>query len=277
VSRRERFGGALAVAPAGAAIALLFAGAVLGAVEASVLPIPGEGLSQATLDAWRNVFRDPALGDAIRFSVQTTLMATLISAALAVPAALALRDHGPAVRSIFSAPVPVPYLVISAVATLWLAGGGLLERALGFLPFDVVRDQAGLGIALVYVYHEVPFLTLLILASLGTELSQREEAAAVLGASWRQRLAWVVWPVIRLPMLVGTLGVGAFVFGSFEVPLTVGPTYPETLSTLADDKLSGSAFDGRAQAAALLVLVTAITVAITFALVWLGMRRTRRA
>ena len=53
-------------------------------------------------------------------------------------------------------------------------------------------------------------------------LAEREEAAAVLGASAWQRLRWVLWPTIRTPLVVGSIVVGAFALGAFEVPLTVG-------------------------------------------------------
>ncbi|MGI8805871.1 MAG: ABC transporter permease subunit [Thermoleophilaceae bacterium] len=130
------------------------------------------------------------------------------------------------IRALATMPVPVPHLLAAAVAVLWLAPGGLAERIVGGLPVELIRDRQGLGIVLVYVYKETPFLMLLLLAAMGRSLSEREEAAAMLGAGPWQRLRWVIWPTIRGPLMVGTIVVLAFVVGAFEVPLAVGPNQP---------------------------------------------------
>jgi putative spermidine/putrescine transport system permease protein len=198
------------------------------------------------------------------FTVRTAVVSTLLAAGLALAIALSLRHHGTAVRSLVSLPVPVPHLLVAVVAVIWLAPGGLADRILGGLPVQLVRDPAGLGIVLVYVYKETPFLVLLLLAAMGRGLAEREEAAAVLGASAGQRLRWVVWPAVRTPLVVGCILVGAFVLGAFEVPLAVGPNYPPTMAEYAlqatqDDLLIG---EGRAAAALLLSAVAAMVLAV---------------
>lgn len=260
--RRRRL---VALAPSVAAIALLFGGALAGAVRASLMPVPGTGLGAATLEAWRSVLSDPVFGDAALFTIRTTALATAISAGVAVVAALALRPHGAMPRALFSLPVPVPHLLVAGAAVLWLAPGGLADRLLGALPADLVRDPVGLGIVLVYVYKESPFLALLMLAVMGRRLGQREEAAAVLGAGPAQRLRWVVWPAIRVPLVVGSLIVTAFVAGAFEVPLAVGPNYPPTLATYAFEATQTAELDGQARAAAALLVAFAASGAMALA------------
>lgn len=153
---------------------------------------------------------------------------------------------------------------MATLAVLWLAPGGLADRALGALPVDLVRDPWGLGVVAVYVYKETPFLVLLLLSAMGRGLTEREEAAAVHGASASQRLRWVVWPTVRAPLVVGSIVIAAFVLGAFEVPLVVGPNYPPTLATYAyeatrNDVLSG---EGVAAAALLMAAVAAIALAV---------------
>lgn len=262
--RREGRHSLLALLPALVVLGTLFGGALLGVLRTSVTPLAADGLGAANLENWRALLHDPAFGDSALFTLRLAATATLAAAACALGAALVLRHRGTAVRALASLPVPVPHLLVAVVAVLWLAPGGLADRLLGGLPVDVVRDKAGLGVVLVYVYKEVPFLVVLLLAAMGRGLADREEAAAVLGASQWQRLRWVVWPTVRGPLVVGAILVGAFVLGAFEVPLTVGPNYPPTLAEYAlqatqDDLLAG---EGLAAAALLVTALASILLAV---------------
>lgn len=242
----------LGLAPALLIITVLFGGALAGAVKTSITPLGSDG--GATLSAWRSILRDPAFAEALAFTLRIAVVATLLSAGMATAIALLLRSRGLLPRTLVALPVPVPHLLVAVVAVLWLAPGGIAERLLGALPFDLVHDRAGLGIVAVYVYKETPFLALLLLAVLGRAARDREEVAAVLGANPWQRLRWVLWPTIRGPLVVGSIIVAAFVIGAFEVPLAVGPNEPLTLAEYArqaseNDLLAGESI----QAAALLV------------------------
>jgi len=137
-----------------------------------------------------------------------------------------------------------------------LAPGGLVERVLGALPLTLVRDRSGLGIVLVYLYKEAPFLALLALAAMGQGHRERDEACAALGASPWQRLRWVTWPTIRGPLVVGSIVVFAYVLGAFEVPLALGPSYPSTLAEYAYDATRGDLISGQGTAAATLLLTS---------------------
>jgi putative spermidine/putrescine transport system permease protein len=257
------------LAPAVATVVLLFGGGLAGAIRQSLHPtIDGSGPPDPS--AWAAVLHDPAFADALWFSLRTAVLATGLSAAAAVAVAMVLRRHGALRRFLVALPVGVPHLLIATVAVAWLAPGGLAERALGALPLELVRDRAGLGIVLVYLYKETPFLVLLLLASMGPGLAQREEAAAVLGATGWQRLRWVVWPTIRAPLCSGTLIVAAFVLGAFEVPLAVGPSYPPTLATYAADQPQLDLVAGQARAAAALLVAAAASIALAVAAVRLA-------
>lgn len=252
---------AAALAPALLVIVGLFGAALAGAIRTTLVPLGG-GI---TLDSWRALFGDPAFIDAALFSLRTAVMATAASAALAVAVAAVLRSRGTTLRAIASLPVPVPHLLVAVVAVLWLAPGGLADRALGALPLTVVRDELGVGIVLVYVYKETPFLVLLLLTAMGAGLREREEAAAVFGASARQRLALVVWPAVRGPLVVGSIVVAAFTLGAFEVPLLVGPNYPPTLATYAYETSRGDLIAGEGVADAALLVAAAAAIALAVA------------
>ena len=266
---RRRLPAVVMLVPAVAAVTLLFGGGLAGAVRRSLHPTV-DGSGPLELSAWRSLLRDPAFADALRFSLQTTLLATALSAAAAVAVATALRRRGALPRLLVALPVPVPHLLVAVLAVLWLGPGGLAERAIGALPLPLVRDRAGLGVVLVYLYKETPFLVLLLLARMGRGLTQREEAAAVLGAGRWQRLRWVVWPTIRAPLAGGALIVAAFVLGAFEVPLAVGPSHPPTLATFAYDQPRLDLVAGQARAAAALLVAAAASITLTVATVRLA-------
>jgi len=265
--KAERLKTAAMAAPAVLTTVVLFGGALAGAIRSSVEPNPS-GAPGASLDAWRAVFGDPSFLDAAVFTAQTSVLATLLAAVVALLAARALRDRGIALRGLFSLPVPVPHLIVAVLALLWLAPGGLADRLLGPLPVELTGDGAGIGIVLVYVYKEAPFLTLLLLVAWGPRVRGREEAAAVLGATAWQRWRWVVWPALRPPLAVGSLIVAAFVVGSFEVPLTVGPTYPPTLSVSALEATRSADLSGQAQASATLLVAAVVAIALALAAAW---------
>jgi len=260
-ARGWRASGALALAPALALLALLFAGALLGALKVSVVPLGG-ALGDASLERWDDLFSDPAFRDGLWFTLRIALLSTMLAAVGGVALALALRRQGAAGRAVAALPVPVPHLLVAVVAVVWLAPGGVSDRLLGGLPLDLIRDENGFGITLVYVYKEAPFIALLVLAALGRAVSEREEAAAVMGAGRWRRLAWVVWPAIRGPLVIGSVIVAAFAIGAFEVPLAVGPNYPPTLSSYAFEATQGDVIAGEGKAAAALLVSGLLAIAL---------------
>jgi putative spermidine/putrescine transport system permease protein len=239
-------------------LALLFAGALAGAVRVSLIPLGGE----PTFESWHELVNDPVFREGLVFTLWIAAASTALAAAAGVALALALRRRGAGLRVLAALPVPVPHLLVAVVAVVWLAPGGLADRLLGGLPVDLVRDRAGLGVIGVYVYKEAPFLALLVLAALGRDLERREEAAIVAGATRRQRLAWVVWPAIRGPLVIGCVIVAAFAIGAFEVPLAVGPNSPPTLATYAFEATQGDVIAGEGRAAAALLVAGLLATAL---------------
>lgn len=247
------------LAPAVAVTVLLFGGALAGAVEQSFTPPLGGGLDSWSFESWRDLFSDPIFADALIFSVRTAAVATILSASLALLISLLIRKGPEVTRNAVAFPVPVPHMIVAVVAVLWLAPGGLVDRVLGTLPIDLVRDQGGLGIILVYLLKETPFLVLLLLAVMRRSLEDQEEMASVFGMGWWDRLRWVVWPAVRVPLAIGSMIVAAFVFSAFEVPLAVGPNYPPAIGTYALEATQSDAIGGAGPAAASLLFGAAVS------------------
>ncbi len=242
--------------PALLTLAVLFTAALAGAVRSSLQAQPLAG-GAPSLAAWPRVLGDEAFVAAVWFTAKITLATTLLSIPLALLLAVAVRGRGWA-RTVMALPVLVPHLLVAAVTVMWLGPGGLVDRAVGAVPFDVVRDPSGLGIVVVYLVKEVPFLALVILASWDDAVAQREEAAAVQGAGLLLRLRYVVLPAVRGPLVIGALLVAAFVVGSFEVPLVVGPTSPDMVATYALRVTRVADLAGRSHAAVALLVATGV-------------------
>lgn len=260
---RPRARGAL---PAVAVLAALFGGALAGAAWRSLQPASLVRDRAPQLDAWRALLHDGAFWESLRFTIQYTVLATAVSAAIALLLASALRRTGRGATLLAAAPIPAPHLVVATVAVIWLAPGGLADRMLGLVALDVIGDPAGIGIVLVYVYKEVPFLTLLVLAAWTPGVSEREEAAAVLGAGALARLRHVVWPSVRAALTIGSLVVAAFLLGALEVPLVVGPSSPTALAQYALDATRTVEAIGHAKAAAALLVGAGLATLVALAL-----------
>ena len=226
------------------------------------------------LAAWKNVLADGGFWKALLFTLQTTAMATILALVIAVPLGIALRHSGRVARALMIILLPVPHLVVASATVSWLGPGQLLDRLLIDLP--VVGNRFGLGVVLVYLVKEVPFLVVLVAAALDDATLEREQAAASLGASLWQRWRFVVLPRLAAPLSLGALVVAAFVIGSTEVALVVGPLRPETLSThaLALTRIRGPV--ARADAAVVLVVASVLVLSLGGIGVWLAERRGRR-
>ena len=244
-------------APALLVVTVLFGGALVGAVRTSVAPLPGQA---ANLEAWRRVIVDPRFLQAAVFTLVIAAVATTISAVLALPLAGLLRTRRP-LQAVAMLPVLAPHLLVAVLAALWLGPGGLADRLIDGLPV-LVRDPLGLGVLLVYLVKEIPFLAMLLIVVWDDDVVRREEVAATLGLSPRQRIQTVVWPAVRAPLVLGSTIVSAFVLGSLQIPAVVGPTSPVTVPQYALEATRIRGLEGQADAAVALLLASGVALLI---------------
>ena len=240
--------------PAALAIGLVLGGGLVGTAVQSIEPDSLVG-GQASLAAWDAVLGDRDFAAALVFTLETTAAATALAVVCGVVLAALVRPCAPRVRALVTMPVAVPHLVIAIATVAWLGAGGIVDRAVT-LQTPVVGDARGLGIVLVYVIKEAPFVTLAALAVWGDETRRSEEAARVLGAGPMARLVLVVLPQLGPAVIASALAVSAFALGSFEVALIVGPTYPGTLATYALNATLSPDPAAPARAAAALLVAT---------------------
>ncbi|MGE3795779.1 MAG: ABC transporter permease subunit [Dehalococcoidia bacterium] len=245
---------------------MLLAGAVGGALWTSTHPGAIVG-GAASLDAWRDVLSDPRFLEALRFTSVLAALTTALALPLALIGAVAVRSSRLGLLAM-SLPIPVPHLVVAAVAVVVLGPGGLADRVAGELAPDLVGDPNGLGIVFVYLYKEVPFLVLVVLAGWTSDSDELLEAAEVAGAGRWRRTVDVLLPRITPGLAVAAAVVAAFVVGAAEIPLLVGPSGKPTVATYAIDvvRLDGPAARPAATVALLAATAAAAAAAGTAAL-----------
>ena len=209
---------------------------------------------------------------------------TFISATLAIISALLLRRTfiGKRIANfLFQLNLPIPH-VVAAIGILFLfSQTGLLSRFGGEIglinsPGDfpiIVKDKAGIGIILSFVWKETPFLGVIVLAILQSLGESYEELARSLGANAWQRFRYVILPLIIPGLLSGSVIVFAFTFGSFEVPAVLGVRSPRMLSVTTVRFFQDRDLNARTEGMAISMIIAIIVLLLVAVYQW----STRRA
>lgn len=275
---------ALLLAPAMAVIVLIFFGGLAVAVLRSFNRMPVIGLTEPNLDAYRAVLADPAFLRSFALTLHIAFTSTLIATVIAVAAALLLRQ-GFAGRGVvgflFQLNLTVPH-VTGAIGILYLFGqSGFFARTayhIGLIagPGDfpaLIYDPHAIGIILHYVWKEVPFIGLIVLAQMQALGTDYESVARSLGASRWQAFRHVLLPLILPGVLSASVIVFAFTFGAYEVPLLLGASHPQTLPVLAYRTYTDVDLAARPEAMAMAVVIALLSGLLIWA--WLRLARMR--
>ena len=271
---------ALLLAPALVVIGILFAGGLVSAVVQSVGYMPAIGQTRVSLDAYREVLSGGDFLDSFLLTVYIAGVSTAVSTVLAVLAAMTLRrSSGRLSAVVFQLPITIPHLLAAVGIALVVSQTGLgarLAAALGLIgqPREfpaLLYDRYSAGIILTYVWKEVPFVALVVLAALRGVAGELEDVARTLGANAWQRFWYVVFPVISPGIVAASLLVFAFTFGAFEVPYLLGRTYPTILPVMAYNEYKDVELSARPVAMAINVLISLFTA--IFAALYLRLAR----
>jgi putative spermidine/putrescine transport system permease protein len=277
---------ALLLAPAMAVIGVLFFGGLAVGVVRSFNYMPVAGLTHPNLDAYRAVLTSDDFLRSFLLTFHIALTSTVISAALAVAAALALRRSFPgrgAVGFLFQLNLTVPHIV-GAAGILYLVSqsgsfarlahlAGLIDAPAAFPA--LVFDPYAIGIILHYVWKEVPFIGVIVLAQMQTLGPDYEGVARSLGASRWQAFRHVLLPAIFPALLSASVIVFAFTFGSYEVPALLGASHPQALPVLAYRDYTDVDLAARPRAMAMSVVIAVLSAGMIWLYVRAGRARVR--
>jgi putative spermidine/putrescine transport system permease protein len=276
----------LMLAPALAIILFLFMGGLLFGLARSLNYMPIIGLTEPNLNAYVAIFTDGAFLRSLLLSLHIAFTSTLISSVLAVGAALLLR---PAFRGkrivtfIFQLNLTIPHLV-GALGILYLfSQSGLLARVAYALDLierpnefpALVYDRYAIGIILQYVWKEVPFIGVIVLAILQSVGEDYEAAASTLGANRWQRFRYVTLPLVLPGVLSASAIAFAFTFGAFEIPFLLGQSFPAALPVLAYRSYTDVDLAARPQAMAMAMVIAFLSAIMIVAYMTLTRRYVR--
>lgn len=242
---------------------------VLGAVALAVFALPLLGLlARAPWSNLGEILARKVVVDALRLSIITSSVATLIAAVFGVPLAwLLARVEFPGrglVRGIVTLPLVLPPVVGGAALLFALGGRGLIGRPLNeatglLLPFSIW------GVVLANTFVAMPFLVITVEAALRSLDHRFEGAAASLGASPGTVLRRVTLPMISSSLVAGLVLTWARALGEFGATITFAGNLAGRTQTLPLAVFVALESD-REVAVALSLVMVAISLAVLLAL-----------
>ncbi len=206
--------------------------------------LPAIGGTELSLQPWRELIAYPGFATALRLTLTSGFLATLLSLALAV--GICALAHGRGIFRRFEQLVTpllaAPHAAVAIGFAFLIAPSGWLVRLVSAgltgwqRPPDLVTIQDPLGLAFVagLLVKEVPYLVLMI-SGAASQVKVRESLAASRAMGYRRSVAWIktvlpqIYPQIRLPVYA----VLAFSLSVVEVGLILAPGNPPPLSILA--------------------------------------------
>jgi putative spermidine/putrescine transport system permease protein len=231
--------------------------------------MPALGMTEPDLAAYTAIISSPGFLKSLAFSLWIATASTLIAATLALASAMLLRQTFPGralISFLFQLNLTVPHIV-GAVGILYLFSqsgtfarlahaAGLIASPAGFPA--LTHDPYAIGIILLYVWKELPFITLILLASLQSIGEDHEATARTLGATRWQEFRFVLLPLLLPGLLSASALVFAFAFGAYEVPLVLGAHAPKALPVLAWQSFTDTDLSTRPEAMAMAMIIAAI-------------------
>ncbi|NDL59806.1 ABC transporter permease [Phytoactinopolyspora mesophila] len=214
---------------------------------------------------------------ALRLSVTTATIATLVSLVCGVPLAWILaRSRLPGMallRGLVLVPLVLPP-VIGGVALLVAFGrrgviGGWLEQTWGLsLPFTTA------AVVFAQAFVAMPFLVISVEGSLRTADRRYDDIAATLGASSWTTFRRVTLPAVGPGIMAGAILAWARALGEFGATITFAGSFPGTTRTLPLEAYVAVGAGDTDTAIVLSLLMIAICVAILVGLRgrWVGTR-----
>jgi putative spermidine/putrescine transport system permease protein len=248
--------------------------------------MPVIGMTEPNFDAYIAVFSSTEFYWSFLLSFHISFTSTVISSVLAIGAALLLRRQfiGRAVVNfLFQLNLTIPHLV-GAIGILYLfsqsgsfarlaAEWGMIAKP-GDFP-ALVFDPYAIGIILQYVWKEVPFIGVIVLANMQALGEDYESVARSLGANRWQAFWFVLLPLILPGVLSASVLVFAFTFGAYEIPAILGANYPAALPVLAYRKYTDVDLAARPEAMAMAIVIAVLSALMIFLYLRYARRRVR--
>lgn len=201
---------------------------------------PQIGMNNMTLDYYREILGEATFLKSLLFSIKTSLISALISIFIGVVLSYLLcqEKHSKLRNSIIHLPVIVPHIIVVILMIFIFSQTGIISRVLYNLGIvrdssqfmNLILDDKGIGIILVYIWKGVPYVALTTYNILKSVNEKLETAALNLGATKIQSFIYVILPLAIPSIISSFIVLFSFAFGSYEVPFLIGPSTPKALA-----------------------------------------------
>jgi putative spermidine/putrescine transport system permease protein len=199
--------------------------------------------SHFTWDYYRQFWEEAQYRDGFFFSLWLGVASTAISLATALIFSALMQVRFPGrlfVSVLYKVPLVVPSLVAAFLILSLIAPGGILARLVAHWGWEwphLVYDRWGWGIIFVLVWHNVPFMMVIISAVMAGIPQDINDAARNLGAS-----PWEVFRSVTVPLSMPGVSAAALlvfiqVFGAFAVPSLMESAYPLALPVVMQTEM----------------------------------------
>jgi len=211
-------------------------------------------------------------------SFKVTIVSTIVSAILGLIMAYVLRSVKIRGSKLLNILIVISYLsppFIGAYAWIQLLGrNGFITRILNAIFHTQLNGIYGFsGIVLVFSLQSFPLVYMYISGALKNLDNSLNEAAESLGCSVFQRVRKIIVPLVTPTLLASSLLVFMRVFSDFGTPMLIGEGY-KTFPVLLYSQFMGEVNTDEHYAAALCVIVIAITLVLFFLQKYIGNRLT---
>jgi putative spermidine/putrescine transport system permease protein len=269
-------------------VTLFVGGFVFGILQSvGYFSVISDSEQKISFDAYLAAFQNETVRSGIILTFRVAILSTVLSTIIALAISLMIsrtKRFQSVLISITQFNIPIPHVVAATGVLLTFSQSGIVSRLTnhfgitdGSSDFPIItNDPFGYGIIMSYLWKEVPFLCVLILSALRGPVTNLDETAKTLGASYGFRLRKVILPYIFPSILSGTIIVFAFSFGSYEVPYLLGEPYPSTVSVVAYQLYTNRDLANRPTAMALATITSVVIGLLVYAYMKLTQQEGRK-
>ena len=267
---------------------LFVGGFVFGILQSlGFFSVIADNEQKISFEAYLAAFENETVRSGIILTFRVAILSTFLSTVIALAISLMIsrtKRFQSALIAITQFNIPIPHVVAATGVLLTFSQSGIVSRLTnhfgitdGSSDFPIITDDPfGYGIIMSYLWKEVPFLCVLILSALRGPVTNLDETAKTLGASYGFRLRKVILPYIFPSILSGTIIVFAFSFGSYEVPYLLGEPYPSTVSVVAYQLYTNRDLANRPTAMALATITSVVIGLLVYAYMKLTQQEGRK-
>jgi molybdate transport system permease protein len=192
-------------------------------------------LARAPWRALPSLLAEPQVREALRLSLLSATLATVVSLLIGVPLAWVLaRSTLPGIsllRTLVTLPLVLPPVVGGVALLLALGRRGLVGQYLDAW-FGVTLPFTTTGVVIAETFVAMPFLVVTVEGALRSSDKGLEEAAATLGSSPLATFWRVTLPLIGPSLLAGSVLCWARALGEFGATITFAGNFPGRTQTM---------------------------------------------